>query len=329
MPGLYPQVEPHKQGMLEVAAGELIYWEVCGNPEGKPAVVLHGGPGSGCQPWHRRLFNPEAYQIVLFDQRGCGRSRPHASAPETSLSCNTTENLVADIELLRTHLCIERWMVLGGSWGSALALAYAERFPLHVTELVLFGVTTGRREEFDWTFRDGLRAFFPMEWERRRLSLPVADRDGDVVDAYCRLLRDVDPVVRDRAARAWCLWESATPDWPPASGLAARFHDPAYAMAFARLVTHYVLHNAWLGDGRILRNATRLAAIPGVLVNGRFDFQAPIANSWLLHSVWPRSELVIVNDAGHAASNPGVAHELINATDRFAAEALVRSRTCP
>jgi proline iminopeptidase len=234
------------------------------------------------------------------------------------LSGNTTGNLIADIEQLRAHLNVERWLVLGGSWGSALALAYAERFPTRVTELILFGVTTGRREEFDWLFRDGLGAFFPEEWERRRSALPVADRDGDIVEAYCSLLQDSDPAVRERAALAWCLWESATPDWPPVSGLAARFRDPSFAMAYARLVTHYVRHNAWLGDGSVLRDVNRLARIPGVLVNGRFDFQAPIATAWKLHSLWPGSELVIVNDAGHAASNPGITRELIRATDRFA-----------
>jgi proline iminopeptidase len=263
MPDLYPEIEPYAQGMLEVAGGDLVYWEMCGNPRGKPAVVLHGGPGSGCTPWHRRLFDPAAYRVVLFDQRGCGRSRPHASSPETELSGNTTGNLIADIELLRVHLKVERWLVLGGSWGSALALAYAERFPTRVTELILFGVTTGRREDFDWLFRDGLGAFFPEEWERRRSALPVADRDGDIVEAYCRLLQDSDPAIRERAALAWCLWESATPDWPPVPGLAARFRDPSFAMAYARLVTHYVRHNAWLGDGSVLRDVDRLAGFLG------------------------------------------------------------------
>jgi len=318
MADLYPEIEPYAQGMLEVTGGDLVYWEVCGNPRGKPTVVLHGGPGSGCTPWHRRLFDPAAYRVALFDQRGCGRSRPHASSPETELSGNTTGNLIADIERLRAHLHIERWLVLGGSWGSGLALAYAERFPARVTELILFGVTTGRREEFDWLFRDGLGAFFPEAWERRRSALPVAERDGDIVEAYCRLLQDADPAVRERAALAWCVWESATPDWPPVSGLAPRFRDPSFVMAYARLVTHYVRHDAWIGDGSVLRDVDRLAGIPGLLVNGRFDFQAPLATAWRLHRLWPRSELVVVNDAGHAASNPGITEELIRATDRFA-----------
>jgi proline iminopeptidase len=318
MADLYPEIEPHVHGMLEVSGGDLLYWEVCGNPGGKPALVLHGGPGSGCLPWHRRLFHPAQYRIVLFDQRNCGRSRPHASAPDTDLSANTTDNLIADIERLREHLNVQRWLVLGGSWGSALALAYAERFPAHVTELVLFGVTTGRRAEFDWLFRDGLRRFFPAEWERRRAALPAAGRDGDVVEAYHHALHHPDPTVRERAALAWCLWESATPDWPPTADLAPRFRDPSFAMAYARIVTHYVRQNAWLGDGSVFRHLDKLADIPAVLINGRFDFQAPLVTAWELHRHWPRSQLIIVADAGHAASDSGITEQLIRATDRLA-----------
>jgi proline iminopeptidase len=303
--------------MLEVGDGNLVYWEACGNPRGKPAVVLHGGPGSGCSEWHRRLFDPTVYRVVLFDQRGCGRSRPHAGAPDTDLASNNTSNLIADIERLRQRLDVDRWLVLGGSWGSTLALAYAETHPERVTEMILFGVTTGRRSEFDWTFRGGLAVFFPEQWERLRAGVPVAEREGDIVEAYHRLLHDPDPSVRRRAAESWCLWESATPAWPPATGLAERFSDPTYALAFARIVTHYVRHNAWLEDESLLRDADSLADIPGILVNGRFDFQAPIANAWELNRVWPRAELVIVDDAGHSV-NAGVARELIHATDRFA-----------
>jgi proline iminopeptidase len=304
--------------MLDVGDGNRVYWEACGNPRGKPAVVLHGGPGSGCTPWHRRLFDPMAYRVVLFDQRGCGRSTPHASAPDTDLTTNTTHSLVADIERLREHLGIERWLVLGGSWGSMLALAYAEGHPRRVTEMVLFGVTTGRRSEFDWTFRGGMAAFFPEQWARLRNALPPAEREGDVVEAYHRLLQDRDAAVRQRAAFEWCLWESATPAWPPAAGLAQRFSDPAYALAFARIVTHYVRHDAWLEDGSLLRNASALAAIPGIMVNGRFDFQAPLANAWELKRVWPRAELVVVENAGHAAGNAGITQEIVRATSGFA-----------
>ena len=317
MTKLYPEIEPHDHGMLEVGDGNLVYWETCGNPRGKPAVVLHGGPGSGCTVWHRRLFDPTVYRIVLFDQRGCGRSTPHASAPDADLTSNHTANLIADIERLRQHLHVDQWLVFGGSWGSTLALAYAETHPDQVSEIILFGVTTGRRSEFDWTFRGGLAVLFPEQWERLRVGVPVAERDGDIVEAYHRLLHDPDPTVRQRAAEAWCLWESATPAWPPTTGLAERFTDPSYALAFARIVTHYVRHNAWLEDGGLLRDADSLADIPGILVNGRFDLQAPIANAWQLSRVWPRAELVIVEDAGHSA-NPSLTQELIRATDQFA-----------
>lgn len=317
MTDLYPAIEPHEHGMLDVGHGQLVYWEVCGNPRGKPAVVLHGGPGSGASPWFRRLFDPNGYRIVLFDQRGCGRSRPHASAPDTDLSTNTTSNLIADTELLRERLGIERWLVLGGSWGSTLALAYTEAHPDRVTEVILFGVTTGRHKEFDWTFRGGMAVFFPEQWERLRAPVPMAQRDGDMVEAYYRLLEDPDPGIRQRAAEAWCTWESATPNWPPGDGLAERFRDPAYAFAFARLVTHYVRNSGFLEDGILLRGAAALARIPGVLVNGRFDFQAPIANAWELRRAWPRAELVIVENAGHAANNEDLSRELVRATDRF------------
>ena len=304
--------------MLAAGDGNLVYWETCGNPRGKPAVVLHGGPGSGCTEWHRRLFDPAVYRIVLLDQRGCGRSRPHASAPDSGLASNNTANLIKDIELLRQHLHVDRWLVVGGSWGSTLALAYAETYPDRVTEMILFGVTTGRRSEFDWTFRGGLAVLFPEQWERLRAGVPAAERDGDIVEAYHRLLNDPDPAVRRRAAEAWCMWESATPAWPPAAGLAERFTRPDFAMAFARIVTHYVRHNAWLEEGRLRRDADALAAIPGILVNGRFDFQAPIANAWELNRAWPRAELVIVEDAGHAANTPALTEELIRATETFA-----------
>lgn len=316
--GLYPESEPTEHGMLDVGDGNRVYWEVCGNPVGKPALVLHGGPGSGCTAWQRRLFDPDVYRVVLFDQRGCGRSTPHASDPRIDLASNTTQHLVADIELLRQHLHIDRWLVLGGSWGSTLALAYAEMHPNRVTDMVLFGVTTGRRKEFDWLFRGGVSSLFPEQWERLRAGLTSAQRDGDIVEGYHRLLSDPDFEVRRRAAVDWCTWESATPAWPPISGLAERFRDPAFALAFARLVTHYVRHDAFIEDGSLLRDAYLLANIPGILVNGRFDLQAPIANAWELHRAWPSADLVIVENAGHAADNSAITIELARATDRFA-----------
>jgi proline iminopeptidase len=319
MTDLYPAIEPYEHGLLEAGDGTRVYWEVCGNPHGKPAVVLHGGPGSGCSAWHRRLFDPTAYRVVLFDQRGCGRSTPHAGADGTDLADNTTPHLIADSERLRRRLGIDRSLVLGGSWGCTLALAYAETHPARVTELVVFGVTTGRRAEFDWLFRGGVAAFFPEQWQRLCAAVPAAARDGDIVEAYARLLHDPDDEVRRRAAYEWCLWESATPAWPPARGLAERFAAPAYRMAFARLVTHFVRRDGFVEDGGLLRGAGALAGIPGVIIYGRFDFQSPIGTAWELKHAWPRAELVIVDDAGQAAGHAGIARELVRAIDRFRA----------
>jgi proline iminopeptidase len=313
---LYPEIAPYDHGFMEVE-GNLIYWEVCGNPNGKPAVALHGGPGSGCSPWARRLFDPALYRIILFDQRNCGRSLPPASSIETSLVNNTTWSLVGDLENLREMLGIDQWLVLGGSWGSTLGLAYAETHPDRVSELILFGIGTGRYSELDWLFRGGLAIFFPEEWNDLMMLVPAGEQGTDVVEAYSRLLHDPNPLIRRQAATAWCTWESATPAWPPTKGLMSRFQDPDYAYAFARLVTHFIRHNVWLEDGQLLRNADVLSDIPGVIVNGRFDLQGPIGNAWELHRVWPKAELVIVENAGHSAGHPGISDELVRATDRF------------
>ena len=315
---MFPEIEPYDFGMLQVAEDTHVYWETCGNPAGKPAVVFHGGPGSGCTAGQRRGFDPDAYRIVLFDQRNCGRSTPHASDVRVDLADNTTQNLIADIERLREHLGIERWLVMGGSWGSTLALAYAEAFPERVSEMILTGVTTGRRSEADWLFRGVVSPLFPQQWERLRDAVPAGRRTGDVVEDYRLLLADPDPAVREHAAFEWSMWESATPDWPPADGLAERFTDPAFAMGFARLVTHYVAHDEFLEDGVLLRDIDRLFGTPAVLVNGRYDLQAPIGNAWELHRRWPGSELVIVDNAGHSR-NPAIAAQLVRASDRFAA----------
>jgi proline iminopeptidase len=307
---MYPAIEPYQTGLLDVGDGNVLYWETCGNPSGKPALVLHGGPGSGCSPWFRRLFDPAAYRIVLFDQRNCGRSRPHASDPATSLESNTTRHLLGDIEALRESLRIERWLVIGGSWGSVLGLAYAESHPERVSEAVLFGVTSGRRSEVDWLFRGGLARLFPQQWERLAGVIP----DGDVADEYVRRLADPDVDVRRRAAEEWCRWESATPHWPPRDGLDARFQDPDYAMAFARIVTHYVGHDLFLDEGELLRGAHALAHIPATLIQGRFDFQSPLKNAWDLHRAWPGSQLVVVDEAGHAGEER-IGREIVRATD--------------
>jgi proline iminopeptidase len=314
----YPETEPTAHGLLDVGDGNRVYWETCGSDAGKPAVMLHGGPGSGCSPWHRRLFDPAAYRAVMIDQRNCGRSTPHAGDHDTDLTANTTAHLVADIERVRDHLGIERWLVMGGSWGSTLALAYAQSHPQRVSEMVLFGVTAGRRKEADWLFREGLQPLFPEQWERRRAALPERDRQGDVVAAYHRLLNDPDPEVRRRYAYEWCMWESATPTWPPSEGLSPRYADPRFALGFARLVTHYVHHDDFLEDNVLMDNIALLADTPAVLINGRSDMQAPLGTAWELSRRWPAAELVVVVGESHAAGTPGMAAEIVRATDRFA-----------
>jgi proline iminopeptidase len=311
----YPEIEPYEQGMLKVGDGQSVYWEACGDPGGKPAVVLHGGPGSGCIPGFRRYFDPSAYRIVLFDQRGAGRSLPHASDPATGLRANTTHDLIADIELLREHLGVDRWLVWGISWGSTLALAYAERHPHWVTEIVLASVTMTRQADIDWLYH-GVGRFFPEEWARFRAGVPEADRDGDLVAAYYRLLHDADPAVRDRAARDWCTWEDAVVSLEEGHQPSPRYEDPRFRMAFARIVTHYFHHRAWLEDGELLHHADRLAGIPGVLVHGRLDLGGPPVTAWELARAWPGAELHLVG-GGHTGG-PDMTRCLIAATDSFA-----------
>jgi proline iminopeptidase len=311
---LYPEIEPYDHGMLDVGDGNAIYWETCGNPDGKPAVVLHGGPGSGCTPGARRLFDPTAYRIVLFDQRNCGRSRPHASEPSTDLDANTTDHLVADIERLRVHLGLDRWLVTGSSWGCVLGLVYAERHPERVTEMVLTGIATGRRAETDLLTR-GLGHLFPDAWARFRDEAPESDRGGDLVAAYHRLLHDPDENVRFRAAKAWCDWETAMlPTSPPLP----RYESATFRMAFARIVTHYWHHGSWLGEGEVLARAGRLAGIPGVLVQGTLDLGNLLGTPWELARAWPGSELILIDDAGHDLGTSGSVDARVAATDSFA-----------
>ena len=311
----YPEIEPYERGMLDVGDGNRAYWETSGNPAGKAAVVFHGGPGSGTSPGQRRYFDPKAYRIVLFDQRGSGRSTPHASEPGVDLSVNTTQHLLRDIEQLRAHLGIDDWLVFGGSWGSTLALAYAEAHSDRVSELMLWGVTTGRYSETDWIFRGGMSPLFPQQWERLVSAFPGAE--DDVIETYHRLLHDPDPEVCGRAAYEWCMWESATPDWPPATGLAEHFQDERFALAFARLVIHYVRNDLFLGDGRLFADAHLLADVPGAMVHGRWDLGAPLGNAWALKRAWPQAELVVVDDAGHSAT-PRSIGAIVEATDRYA-----------
>ncbi|HET8658333.1 MAG TPA: prolyl aminopeptidase [Micromonosporaceae bacterium] len=306
-----------RRGLLDVGDGNRVYWESRGNPHGKPAVVLHGGPGSGCSPGWLRYFDLDAYRVVLFDQRGCGRSTPHAGDPAVDLSTNTTHHLLGDIEQVRRHLGIDRWLVFGASWGSTLGLAYAERHPARASEVVLFSVVTTTRREVEWVTRD-MGRLFPAEWERFRNGVPAAEREGSLVDAYARLLGDPDPAVRDKAARDWCEWEDTHVSLAPGHRPDPRYADPRFRMGFARLVTHYWRHAAWIEDGALLRDAGNLAGIPGVLVNGRLDVSGPPDIAWRLARAWPGCELVLVDEAGHGAGHPGMAEVLRAATDRFA-----------
>jgi proline iminopeptidase len=293
---------------------QALYWETCGHPQGQPALVLHGGPGSGCSLQARRMFDPRRYRIVLFDQRQCGRSRPRASSLDTDLSVNTTDHLIADIERLRVHLSIDRWLVLGGSWGCALALLYAQRFRERVSALVVTGVATARRAETELLTR-GLGRLFPAAWQRFRDGVPSHAHDGDLAGAYLRLLRDPDASVRARAARAWCDWEIASqPDAPPHP----RYLDSEFRLVFATIVAHYFGHGSWLPEDHVLHNASALAGIPGVIVQGTLDLGNLLGTPWQLAAAWQSSELVLV-DAGHT-STMSTADALVRATDRFARE---------
>jgi len=320
--GPYPETEPYETGMLDVGDGQSLYWETCGSPRGKPVVFVHGGPGGGCAPQHRRMYDPAAYRIVLVDQRGCGRSTPHV-ADGADLSVNTTWHLVADLERLREHLGIERWMVFGGSWGTTLGLAYAEEHPERVTELVLRGTFLCRPKEIDWYYRGGAAHVFPDEWEG--YLAPLLEADGaeavaapgyDHVAAYHRLLHCGDPAVELAAARAWTDWEQHTSFLLPRA-LDEEADPGRFAFAFARIENHYFVHDAFLVEKPLLARAERIAGIPTVIVHGRYDVVCPVANSWDLHRVLPDSELHIVPDAGHAMAEPGTTHLLVEATDRF------------
>ncbi|QIG38816.1 prolyl aminopeptidase [Microbacterium sp. 4R-513] len=315
---LYPRIKPYERGQLIVGDGQRVYWEQSGNPEGKPVVFLHGGPGGGTSPWHRRFFDPERYRIVLLDQRGCGRSTPHASDPRADLRFNTTWHLVADIELLRRNLGIDRWQVFGGSWGSALALAYAQAHPSSVTEIVLRGIFTLRRMELEWFYEGGASVVFPDLWEDFIAPIPVLERSR-MIEAYARRLADPDPAVHQPAGLAWTRWEAATLTLLPDPDLVSTMTDPAKAVAFARIENHYFLHGGWFEEGQLIAGVDAIRDIPAVIVQGRYDVCTPPMTAWDLHRAWPEAQFVMVPDAGHAASEPGIARALRAATDRFAA----------
>jgi proline iminopeptidase len=319
MTELYPPIEPYDQGMLDTGDGNVVYWETCGNPDGKPAVMVHGGPGQGCSPNMRRGFDPRRYRAVLFDQRGCGRSVPHASDPATDLSRNTTEHLISDMEQLREQLGIDRWLLTGGSWGSTLILAYAERYPHRVTQIVISAVTTSRRSEIDWLYRGAAR-FFPGEWERFAAGALASPGAGDLLAAYARLLADPDPLIRNRAAADWRDWEDAVLSLEPGARQDPASGGPdADTLAFARLCAHYYSHGAWLEEGALIRDAGRLAGIPGVLIHGRLDLSCPLDTAWELARAWPDARLHAPADSGHWGSDTK-RRLLLSALDEFAGQ---------
>jgi len=309
---LYPSVEPYEEGMLSVSEIHTIHYEQVGNPNGKPVVFLHGGPGGGIIPDYRRYFDPMAYRIVLFDQRGSGKSTPHASLEE-----NTTWHLVEDIEKLRNHLGIESWQVFGGSWGSTLSLAYAITHPDRVRQLVLRGIFLCRPKEIKWFYQDGASWIFPDVWEQFVNVIPGPER-GDMVTAYYRRLTSEDPEVRLQAARAWSIWEGSTSKLFQDENLIEEFSDAEFATAFARIECHYFMHNAFFEtENFLIENIGRIRHIPAVIVQGRYDVVCPITSAWELHRAWPEADLEIIPDAGHSASEPGTINALVLATDKY------------
>jgi proline iminopeptidase len=311
---LFPIIEPYRHGMLDTGDGHQVYWELCGNPAGKPAVFLHGGPGSGCSPVHRQLFDPAQYNVLLFDQRGCGRSRPHAS-----LDNNTTWHLVQDIERLRTEVMgADDWLVFGGSWGSTLALAYAQTHPAHTAALILRGIFTVRRSEVQWYYQRGASELFPDLWEEYLAPIPPEER-GDMVAAYHRRLTGDDSAARLRAAKAWSRWEDSTITMLPSTRHQQSHAGDMAALAFARIENHYFVNEGFMAEGQLIRDAHKLHGIPGVIVQGRYDVCTPMRTAWDLHQAWPQAKLHVVADAGHAFDEPGILARLIEATNRYAA----------
>ena len=310
---LYPPIEPYQQGYLEVSDLHTIYYEQSGNPAGKPVVVLHGGPGGGSAPMYRQYFDPQKWRIVMFDQRGCGRSTPYAELKE-----NNTWNSVADIEQLRQHLNIEQWVVFGGSWGSTLSLAYSQTHPARCKGLILRGIFMLRPQELQWFYQSGASYIFPEAWEHYLKPIPVAERD-DLISAYYKRLTNPDKKIRLEAARAWSVWEASTSKLIPSEKSIKRFGEDEFAEAFARIECHYFVNKGFLKtENQLLDNCDRISAIPGVIVQGRYDIVCPVITSWELHLAWQTAKYVVVPDAGHSVSEPGIINALIEATNQFA-----------
>jgi proline iminopeptidase len=312
---LYPEIDAYETGFLDTGDGHSVYWERAGTRGAKPAVFLHGGPGGGISPSHRRLFDPALYDIMLFDQRGCGRSTPNAS-----LDNNTTWHLVDDIERLRQLMGVETWLVFGGSWGSTLALAYAETHPERVSELVVRGIYTLTKAELDWYYQFGVSEMFPDKWERFIAPIPENERH-EMMTAYRRRLTSSDREVQIAAARAWSLWEGETITLLPEPSTSDKFGEDDFALAFARIENHYFVHAGWMDEGQLLRDAHRLADIPGTIVHGRYDMPCPAKYAWQLHKAWPKADFRLIEGAGHAYSEPGILDALVTATDRYAGKA--------
>ena len=309
---LYPEIEPFDSGFLNVDARHRMYYEQCGNPQGKPVVILHGGPGAGCGAKIRRFHDPRAYRIILLDQRGAGRSTPHADLVD-----NTTWTLVADIEKLREHLGVDRWQVFGGSWGSTLALAYAEKHPERVSELVMRGIFLLRRWELEWFYQEGCSRLFPDAWEKYLEPIPEVER-GDIISAYHRRLTSDDESIRLEAAQAWSIWEASTSFMLQDEDFINSHNDAHFALSFARIENHYFVNGGFFEvEGQLLRDAHKLKGIPGVIVHGRYDVVCPIANAWDLHKVWPEAKLMISPTSGHSAFEAENALALIEATDSY------------
>jgi proline iminopeptidase len=309
---LYPEIHPYVQHSLAVAPPHLLHIEECGNPNGIPVLFVHGGPGAGCEDYHRRFFDPERYRIILFDQRGCGRSTPHAA-----LEGNTTQALVADMEQIREHLGVERWLLFGGSWGSTLSLVYAETHPERVLGLVLRGIFLCRPHEIQWFYQQGASRLFPDYWQDYLAPIPQSER-GDLVQAFHRRLTGDNEMECMAAAKAWSLWEGRTSTLLPSEAVVDHFGNPFTALSLARIECHYFSNDTFLEPDQILRDAHRLAGIPGVIVHGRYDVVCPVENAWQLKQAWPEAELQIIPDAGHSASEPGTVDALIAATNAFA-----------
>lgn len=309
---LYPKLDPFRVDRLRVSDLHEIYFEESGNPKGKPAVFFHGGPGGGTDPKHRQFFDPARYRIVLFDQRGCGKSTPHAS-----LEDNTTWTLVEDAERLRQHLKISKWQVFGGSWGSTLALAYAEKYPEAVSELVLRGIFLLRRKEIEWFYQGGANELFPDTWENYLKPIPPSER-SDLLSAYHKRLTSPDRSVQREAARAWSIWEASTSKLFPDAEFIEGFGEEEFALAFARIECHYFMNRGFFPtDNYLIENVGKLRHIPSVIVQGRYDVVCPMDSAWALHRAWPEAEFTLVPDAGHSAFEPGIAKALIAATDKF------------